>query len=161
MTSRTLVFALATLAACAAGGAAAEYSAPTRSTRAQVEPYAGQPVESVARRPLMNSERWEVLGDYSMLVWEGRAKAWLVDFAHDDEQWAKHELPLVREWQSRWDVSKRGVEVGSLDVPTTNAGGRTQATHGSFDNNIDALTTTLERIRGSRLVAPMEWLDFD
>ena len=28
-----------------------------------------------------------------------------------------------------------------------------------FDNNIDALTTTLERIRGSRLVAPMEWLE--
>ena len=72
------------------------------------------------------------------------------------------ELPAhLRDWQSRWDVSKRGIEVGSLDVPTTNAGGRTQATHGSFDNNIEALTTTLERIRGSRLVAPMEWLDFD
>jgi hypothetical protein len=82
-------------------------------------------------------------------------------YARDDEQWAKEELPRVREWQSRWDVAKRGVEVASLDVPTTNAGGRTQATHGSFDNNIDTLTTTLERIRGARLVAPLEWLDFD
>ena len=86
MTSRTHAFVLAALATCVSATAAADYSTPTRSTRAQVEPYAGQPVESVARRPLMNSERWEVLGDYSMLVWEGRAKAWLVDFAHDDEQ---------------------------------------------------------------------------
>jgi hypothetical protein len=82
-------------------------------------------------------------------------------YARDDEQWAADELPHVREWQARWDVTKRGIVVGLPDVPSNRAAGRAQATHGSFDNNLDALTTTLERIRGAKLVAPMEWLDFD
>ena len=71
------------------------------------------------------------------------------------------ELVHLREWQSRWDVARRGIEVAALDVPTTNTGGRTQATHGSLDNNLDAVTDILARIRGSRLVSPLEWLDFD
>ena len=87
MKSRTLALVLAAFAASVSACAtAADESMVIRSTRAQVEPYAKEPVESVARRPLMNSERWEFLGDYSMLVWEGRSKAWLVDFARNDEQ---------------------------------------------------------------------------
>ena len=45
-------------------------------------------------------------------------------------------------------------------VRTTKTGDQIDACHGSFDNNIDVLTGTLERIRGSTLVAPMEWLDY-
>jgi hypothetical protein len=91
----------------------------------------------------------------------GLSRALDAAYARDDEQWAKDELVHLREWQSRWDVARRSIEVAALDVPTTNTGGRTQATHGSFDNNLDAVTDILARIRGSRLVSPLEWLDFD
>lgn len=86
-------------------------------------------------------------------------------FARDGEQWAAEELACVQRWQARWKAHAAGrapaVALSLPDVRTTKAGGRTQATHGSFDNNIDVLTETLERVRGAKLVAPMEWLDFD
>jgi hypothetical protein len=86
-------------------------------------------------------------------------------YARDAEQWAEGELAFVQQWQARWGPAARerslAIPVDLPDVRTTKAGGRVQSTHGSFDNNIDALTTTLERIRGAKLVAPMEWLDFD
>jgi hypothetical protein len=85
-------------------------------------------------------------------------------FARDDEQWAADELPFIREWQSRWNRNPSrplAVEITAPDVLTSKAGGRTQATHGAFDNSIETLTQTVERIRGARLVAPLEWLDFD
>ena len=54
-------------------------------------------------------------------------------------------------------VPKTGANAGRvLRRPRT----KIAASHGSFDNNIDVLTGTLERIRGSDLVAPMEWLDY-
>jgi hypothetical protein len=55
-----------------------------RSKRAQVEAFAGAPVEAVRDRPLRNSESWEFLGDYALLVYETRGKAWLVDLEHDE-----------------------------------------------------------------------------
>jgi hypothetical protein len=45
-------------------------------------------------------------------------------------------------------------------VRTTARGDRIQATHGSFDNNLDVIGETLRRIRGAPLVAPLEWLDY-
>jgi hypothetical protein len=45
-------------------------------------------------------------------------------------------------------------------VTVTREGGQCKSTHGSFDNNIAALTETIERIKGSSVVAPLEWLDY-
>jgi hypothetical protein len=81
-------------------------------------------------------------------------------YARDPEQWAQAQLPYVQEWLARWNATL-AQPVATPYVRTTRAGGRMQATHGSFDNNIEALTATLARIRGAKLVAPMEWLDFD
>jgi hypothetical protein len=85
MKFRTLAFALAAVAASACA-TAADDSMVIRSDRAQVEAFAGSPVETVARRPLRNNERWESLGDFALLIWETRTKAWLLDLERDDEQ---------------------------------------------------------------------------
>jgi hypothetical protein len=50
--------------------------------------------------------------------------------------------------------------VKTPEVTVTRDGGHMQATHGSFDNNIAAITQTIERIKGSPLVAQLEWLDY-
>ena len=85
-------------------------------------------------------------------------------YAKDDDQWAAEELPTIKDWLAKWQPASGqtvlGVPVASPNVRNTKAGGQIQATHGSFDNNIDALTDTLRRIKGGALVAPMEWLDY-
>jgi hypothetical protein len=45
-------------------------------------------------------------------------------------------------------------------VPTTATRKTIAATHVSFDNNVEVMTQTLERIRGRALIAPIEWLDY-
>jgi len=84
-------------------------------------------------------------------------------YVADGDQWDDDRLADVKAWQTLWlgrGGTSRTVVVAEQDVPHTRIGGRTQATHGSFDNNIDIWTATLERIAGRRLAAPMEWLDF-
>jgi hypothetical protein len=84
-------------------------------------------------------------------------------YVSDQDQWAEEHLPDLSEWQSAWFSSAGGSRttiVSDETVPNTRAGGRTTATHGSFDNNIPVLTAAIERIRGSALVSPMEWLDY-
>jgi hypothetical protein len=82
-------------------------------------------------------------------------------YASDGEQWAESELAYLKQWQKRWKGAALAVPVDLPDLRTTRMGGRTQATHGAFDNSIDAITAALERVRGAKLVAPLEWLDFD
>jgi hypothetical protein len=95
----------------------------------------------------------------------GLARALDPKYARDDEQWAADQLGAIREWQARWkpDAGSKplAIEVALPDVRSTRTGARAQATHGSFDNNIDALTETIERIKAARMVAPMEWLDYE
>lgn len=80
-------------------------------------------------------------------------------YANDREQWADEELHWVQEWQARWSRA-RGIPESRPFVENTRDRGQIQATHGSFDNNIDVVTQTLARIRGAGLVKPMEWLDY-
>jgi hypothetical protein len=41
-----------------------------------------------------------------------------------------------------------------------NRNGKTQqAQHGSFDNNVEVIRQTIERISGAKIVAPIGWLD--
>jgi hypothetical protein len=82
MSLRTLPLLLAAL--CVAAPAAAADDVVILSKRAQVAAFAGEPVEVVRDRPLRDNESWESLGEYSLLVWETRAKAWLVDLEKDE-----------------------------------------------------------------------------
>jgi hypothetical protein len=83
MSLRILPVALAAL--LSAAPTVAQESVVIRSTRAQVEAFAGAPVETVARKPLRNNERWETIPDYGVLIWESRTKAWLVDLQRDGD----------------------------------------------------------------------------
>jgi len=84
--------------------------------------------------------------------------------AHDpgffnSDQWAPSQLATLRQWHAAFPADHRHV------VPTpyirVNKQGKTeQATHGSFDNNIDVIDATLRRITGRAPVSPIEWLDY-
>jgi hypothetical protein len=85
--------------------------------------------------------------------------------AFDARQWADDQVASMTAWRELWTPgapgpAQRGFAVTAPDVRVTRAGATIQATHGSFDNNIDVITATLERIRGGSLVAPIEWLDY-
>jgi hypothetical protein len=85
--------------------------------------------------------------------------------AFDPKQWADEQVASITAWEREWTpgtagAAQRGFPVTTPDVRTTKTGATIQATHGSFDNNIDVLTQTLETIKGSALVSPMEWLDY-
>ena len=83
-------------------------------------------------------------------------------YVDDTDQWNDDRLSDVKAWQAFWKgrAADGFTVIDDQDVPYTRIGGRTQATHGSFDNNIDAWTSTLRRMAGKQLAAPMEWLDY-
>ena len=83
----------------------------------------------------------------------------------DPKQWADDQKASIAAWQRMWTPgvpgpNQQGFPVAAHDIPTTKNGATMQATHGSFDNNIEVVTKTLQRIKGASLVAPMEWLDY-
>jgi hypothetical protein len=88
----------------------------------------------------------------------GMARALDQAYDGDGSQWDAGELETVRRWQAAWPPGN-GFVVASRDVRNTRTGGQVQATHGSFDNNIDLLTAVIERIKGGK-IEPMEWLDY-
>ena len=105
-------------------------------------------LDDVRKQPLLGMERALVPPD----------PAWLGD------QWVPGpgETPNadLAAWLKLWPAGELLHRVTSPKVRTTKTGDQISASHGSFDNNIDVLTGTLERIRGASLVAPMEWLDY-
>jgi hypothetical protein len=83
----------------------------------------------------------------------------------DPTQWAGDQVNAISSWQQLWTPNgpgsmQRGFPVIAPDVRVAKNGKTIQATHGSFDNNVEVLTQTLERIRGAALVSPIEWLDY-
>ena len=93
----------------------------------------------------------------------GMARALDPAYASDADQWQRDELPTLARWQAHWPPTS-GLDllrtVTTPKVRTTRADDQSPATHGSFDNNIEAITQTIERIRQAPLVAPLEWLDY-
>lgn len=81
MAIRTLPLLLAAL--CAASSAVAS-DVVIQSKRAQVEAFAGPAVEVVHDRPLRYSESWQALGEHALLIYESRAKAYLVDLEKEE-----------------------------------------------------------------------------
>ena len=94
----------------------------------------------------------------------GLARALDPAYADDAGQWAEEELQWIHAWHARWKPgsgsSRRVTVIERPDVRSTRVGGQTQATHGSFDNNLEVMTETLRRIAGKALIAPLEWLDY-
>ena len=101
-------------------------------------------LDDLRKQPLLGMERALIPPDP---VWLG-------------DQWVGAPNADVAAWLKLWPAGALLNRVTTPKVRTTKAGDQIAASHGSFDNNIDVLTGTLERIRGDKLVAPMEWLDY-
>lgn len=101
-------------------------------------------LDDVRKQPLLGMERALCAAD----------PAW------QDDQWAGTPNADITAWLKLWPAGQLLHIVTTPKVRTTKTGDQVDAGHGSFDNNIDVLTGTLERIRGDALVSPMEWLDY-
>jgi hypothetical protein len=101
-------------------------------------------LDDVRKQPLLGMERALCAAD----------PAW------SEDQWAGPPNADVTAWLKLWPAGALLHRVMTPKVRTTKTGDQIAASHGSFDNNIDVITGTLERIRGGTLVAPMEWLDY-
>lgn len=101
------------------------------------------------------------LDDVRKMPLLGMQRAQQAAWQEDGDQWAQAQLPAIRQWLQSWPAGDSQLRIVTTpSVRVTREGGQVQATHGSFDNNIDVLTETLQRIRGAPLVAPLEWLDY-
>lgn len=102
------------------------------------------------------------LDDERKMPLVGMHRALLSEYAGDADQWAGDQLAEVKRWQAAWPGAAKDLLrlVDRPQVAVTREGGQCKSTHGSFDNNIAALTETIERIKGSAVVAPLEWLDY-
>jgi hypothetical protein len=77
---------------------------------------------------------------------------------NDKEQWAESQLKCVQQWLAEFKGSLWPVKEASVRI---NKKGKTQqAQHGSFDNDLDVISATIERIAGHKPVKPLEWLDY-
>lgn len=105
-------------------------------------------LDDVRKQPLLGMERALIKPD----------PAWLGD------QWVlgpnEAPNPDVAAWLKRWPAGDLLHRVVTPKVRNTKTGDQIVAGHGSFDNNIELLTGTLERLRGAPLVSEMEWLDY-
>jgi len=92
----------------------------------------------------------------------GMHRAQLQEYESDADQWDQGQLPELHQWRSAWPGDGQGLlrVVETPEVAVTRDRAHMQATHGSFDNNIAAISQTIERVKGSALVAELEWLDY-
>lgn len=102
------------------------------------------------------------LDDERKMPLVGMHRALLAQYAGDADQWAGGQLAEVKRWQAAWPGAAKDLLrlVDRPQVTVTREGGQCKSTHGSFDNNIAALTETIERIKGGPVVAGLEWLDY-
>lgn len=92
----------------------------------------------------------------------GMARALDKKFATDQDQWDAGTLADVQQWLANWPSKPDRLRVWPTPwVRHTRDGQQIQATHGSFDNNIEVMTFVLRRIlAGKKLVGDLEWLDY-
>ncbi|ERK17620.1 Cysteine protease [Pantoea sp. AS-PWVM4] len=104
------------------------------------------------------------LDDHPNMPILGMCRALDPKFNANKKQWAEEEMASLEIWQNRWGVlgsgNKLAIQISDPKVRITRANDQSAATHGSFDNNIDILTQTIERIMGHALPHPLEWLDY-
>lgn len=75
------------------------------------------------------------------------------------DQWARSHLPALTRWRAAFPAANRH-PVPTPYIRVNKLGKTEQATHGSFDNNVDVIADTIRRIRGHAPVKPIEWLDY-
>jgi hypothetical protein len=79
-------------------------------------------------------------------------------FENDADQWDGDELPVLRDWLAR--AKANVIVLDKPTVPVSSHGDTIQATHGSFDNNVEVISDAIKLITGSGPKAPVEWLDY-
>lgn len=95
----------------------------------------------------------------------GMERALLKGYAGTEtDQWEPKTLPELQRWQAAFGALDGGHPrvqvVSSPKVRTTRNNDQGEATHGSFDNHLELVGALIGRLRGSALVAPLEWLDY-
>jgi hypothetical protein len=103
------------------------------------------------------------LDDLRKMPLLGMQRALQPEYANSGDQWDDTQLAEVQLWQSTWPGMQDKTLLRTIDEPeivTTRQMDHAQSTHGSFDNNIKAMTETIERIKGGAVVAELEWLDY-
>ena len=82
--------------------------------------------------------------------------------AHDAKHWEGAGADDVARWAKAFGrrAAQQTHLIASTKVRTTKALDQTSAGHGSFDRNLELLSQTLQCIRGGKLAAELEWLDF-
>jgi hypothetical protein len=103
-------------------------------------------LDDVRKIPLLGFER------AVETAWHGGDEKWQRD------QWAPEHLSFIAQWLAGFKGHLHRVDKPSV---TVNKRGKTaQAQHGAFDNDIETVGATIERIRGAPLASPIEWLDY-
>lgn len=74
------------------------------------------------------------------------------------DQWDPAHLPFIEQWLEQFDG--RLYRLDKPSVPVNKKGKTIQAQHGSFDNSVEVIAQTIERIGGKPLANPIEWLDY-
>ena len=103
-------------------------------------------LEDVRKIPVLGLER------AIETAWHGGDSSRLRD------QWDPDHLQYIEQWLQGFRGHLHRVDKPSI---TVNKRGKTvQAQHGAFDNDIETITMTIERISGMELPKPIEWLDY-
>lgn len=87
----------------------------------------------------------------------GMQAAWTPDVAKPD-LWNQRTLNEVAKWQQLATGLNPPRVHGKERARISDGQGLIRLAHGSFDNDVEVITTTLERIRGSKLKLPVESL---
>jgi hypothetical protein len=95
------------------------------------------------------------LEDYHKMPLLGMANVWAPQ--NGDNPFSSEELrKKVKEWQQFWSG---GLQPNELTKPSVSDGQEMiPSAHGSFDNDVDVITRTIERIIGAPLTVPIESL---
>lgn len=135
------------------------YQLSDANERADGLPSAAAPVYGKSLLCLVS----RALDDARKMPLLGMERALLPEFANDAMQWDAGELPFIKQWSKVWTPPDQELALTTVTQPKvrqTRMGDQASASHGSFDNNIDVLTRTLERVKGAPLTGEMEWLDY-
>jgi len=86
----------------------------------------------------------------------GMEKAWDKTAHSDEEMWNQDKLKQLADWR---DAVQRGIALkthGKSTVKTSIANDVVKNAHGAFDNDIEVMTSMLERIKGGALTVEVE-----
>jgi hypothetical protein len=83
---------------------------------------------------------------------------WATSDTQWKDQWAESQLEFVRTWQAKFKGTKDPVSDPNVFINKKKK--TAQAQHGSFDNNVEVVAETIERIAGAPMPKPIEWLDY-